>query len=117
MELTSNRGLRAPEREGEIMERKKYHTSGKEMDYSDIDERFVPYLDRRERVEVEWKDGFEDLSGYGNRTDGKKARFYVGISTGWKPILLQIYSRRSMGGTAILSIAVKTIRGLGIYKY
>lgn len=99
------------------MEYVKYHTSGKLMDYSDIDKRFIPFLESKERVEVEWKEGFEDLTGYGSRTDGKKARFYVDKSTGWKPVLIQIYSTRSMGGQAILSCAVKSIKGLKTYNY
>ena len=99
------------------MERIKYHQSGKKMDYSLIDTRFEKYYDSKERVEVTWKDGYEDYTGYGLRSNGKKARFYVGKSTGWKPIFLQIYSRRSYGGCAILSSAVKSIRPLGIFKY
>jgi hypothetical protein len=98
------------------MHRKEYHETGKKMDYSEIDTRFEPYYDSGERVEVTWKDGFEDYSGYGARTNGKKARFYVGKSTGWTPIFLQIDNRRSLGGQAILSSAVETIRGLGIYR-
>ena len=87
------------------------------IDRTDLDSRFSQYHDTQERVEVEWKDGFEDYTGYGCRTDGKKARFYVGMSTGWKPIYLQVLKRNSFGGSAILSSAVKTVRGLGIYKY
>ena len=98
------------------MERIEYHSSGKKMDYSDIDTRFEKYYDSGERVEVTWKDGFESYTGYGCRTEGKKARFYVGKSTGWKPILLQIYSRSSYGGEGILSCAVESIQGLGIFK-
>ena len=86
------------------------------IDFSDLDKRFTPFYDSGERVEVEWKDGFEDLSGYGGCTDGKKARFYVGRSTGRKPIYLQIYRRDSLGGPAICSAGVKSIRGLGIYR-
>ena len=92
------------------------HESGHEMDYSELDQRFTPYYQSGERVEVEWKDGFEDFTGYGCRTDGMKARFYVGKSTGWKPIYLQILRRNSCGGVAILSSAVKSIKGLGLYK-
>lgn len=98
------------------MQRTQYHSTGREMDYSEIDERFEPYYDSGERVEVAWKNGFEDYSGYGSRTNGKKARFYVGKSTGWKPVFLQINHKRSLGGIAILSCAVETIRGLGIYR-
>ena len=98
------------------MNRPTMHDSGRTMDYSEIDPRFVPYLDSGERVEVTWKPGYEDYSGYGCRTDGRKARFYVGKSTGWKPILLQIQTRRSSGGEAILSSAVESIRGLGVTR-
>ena len=85
-------------------------------DFSELDERFTPYFESGERVEVEWKEGFGDYSGYGAKTNGKKARFYVGKSTGIKPIYLEIFNKNSMGGQAILSVAVKSIRGLGIYK-
>lgn len=88
------------------------HSSGNEYDYSELDERFTPFYNSGQRVEIEWLDGYEDYTGYGARTDGKKARFTVGKSTGWKPVYLQIYSKRSMGGQAILSSAVKNIRGL-----
>jgi hypothetical protein len=33
-------------------------------------------------------------------TSGEKRRFIVGVSTGWKPIHLEIKTRRSMGGEA-----------------
>ena len=99
------------------MEQVEYHKSGNKMDYSDLDKRFNEFFKSRERVEVEWREGFGDYTGYGCRTEGKKARFYVGRSTGWRPVYLQIYSRRSFGGQAILSCAVKSIRGLGIFKY
>ena len=99
------------------MERIETHESGNIMDYSDIDKRFEPFYDSQERVEVTWKDGFEDFSGYGSRTEGKKSRFYVGKSTGWKPIFLQIYSKSSVGGMSILSCAVESIRGLGTYRH
>jgi len=88
----------------------------REKDLSDLDKRFTPYFDSGERVEVEWKEGYEDFTGYGCLTDGKKARFYVGRSTGWRPVYLQILRIDSTGGCAILSSAVKSIRGLGIYR-
>ena len=95
----------------------KIHESGKPMDYSDLDNRFEKYYYNKERVEVTWKKGLEDFSGYGAKTNGRKARFYVGRSTGWKPIYLQIYNRVSIGGAGILSSAVESIKGIGIYKY
>ena len=87
-----------------------------ERDFSEIDERFTPYFLSGERIEVTYKPGYEDLTGYGARTNGRKARFYVGRSTGTKPIYLAILTRRSYGGAAILSKAVASIRGLGIFK-
>ena len=87
------------------------------MNTKNIDSRFTPFYESGERVEVTWKKGYEDYSGYGSRTEGTKARFYVGKSTGIEPIYLQIHSIRSYGGQAILSSAVESIRGLGIYKY
>jgi hypothetical protein len=80
------------------------------IDTADLDMRFKEAYENGRRVEVEWQEGFEDYSGYGNRTDGRKARFCVGMSTGWKPVFLQIYSVRSSGGQAILSSAVKSIK-------
>ena len=91
-------------------------TQGRGLDLSDLDERFTQYYQSGERVEVVWKEGFGDYSGYGCRTDGKKARFYVGKSTGWKPIYLMILKSNSIGGGAILSCAVESIRGLGTYR-
>lgn len=34
------------------------------------------------------------------RTDGEKARFNVGRSTGWRPCHLEVYNRRDLGGPA-----------------
>lgn len=85
---------------------------GPGIDTSDLDPRFTPFYLSGQRVEVTWKPGMEDFTGYGARTDGKKARFYVGKSTGWKPIYLAILTRRSIGGAAILSSAVESIRPL-----
>ena len=92
------------------------HKSGNPMDYSSLDERFTRYYESGERVEVTWQEGMEDYTGYGCQTEGLKARFYVGKSTGWKPVYLQILRRDSSGGASILSSAVESIRGLGIYK-
>lgn len=82
------------------------------IDYSELDPRFKAAFESGRRVEVTWKKGFEDFSGYGCRTEGHKARFRVGKSTGWKPIYLMILTRRSSGGAAILSDAVESVRTL-----
>ena len=86
------------------------------IDPSDLDPRFHAYYESGERVEVTWKEGYGDYSGYGCKTEGRKARFYVGKSTGWKPVYLMILKRISMGGAAILSCTVESVRGLGVYK-
>ena len=87
-----------------------------EKDFSDLDKRFTKYYKSGERVEVVWKKGFEDYSGYGCRTEGKRARFYVGKSTGIKPVYLQIYRTDSIGGQQILSSAVESVIGLNIWR-
>jgi len=69
----------------------------KVVDFGELDSRFIEAFEKGIRVEVEWKDGFEDYTGYGNRTNGKKARFNVGISNGWKPCFLSIFTKRSLG--------------------
>lgn len=81
-------------------------------DLSDLDARFTDYYIRRERVEVIWKKGHENHMGYGARTNGKKARFWVGRSTGTKPVYLQIPNRNSRGGISICSDSVESVRGL-----
>ena len=100
----------------DLNQEKEYHESGNKMDYSELDKRFDSYYQSGERVEVTWKEGYEDLTGYGAMTDGKKARFYVGRSTGWKPVYLMILRKNSYGGSAICSSGIESIRGLGIYK-
>ena len=82
----------------------------KVIDNSELDKRFEDAYINGYRVEVTWKKGFEDFTGYGCRTEGRKARFTVGKSTGWKPVYLMILTSRSIGGAAILSSAVESIR-------
>ena len=85
-------------------------------DFSELDTRFTEFFDSQERVEVTWKPGFGDYTGYGARSDGHKARFYVGRSTGWKPIYIMLLRRDSICGGSILSDCIESIRGLGIYR-
>lgn len=90
---------------------------GTPIDYSELDERFTEFFRSGERVEVTWKEGFEDYTGHvGNRTGGRKSRFYVGISGGRKPVYLQIANTRSLGGPAICSAGVESIAGTGVYR-
>jgi len=95
---------------------RKVQVDGHDIDASDLDQRFAPFHASGERVEVTWKPGFEDYTGYGARTEGRKARFWVGKSTGWKPIYLTILTRRSLGGVAISSSAVESVRGIGNHR-
>lgn len=46
---------------------------------------------------------YEDYTGYGSRTDGRKNRFYIGRSTGWIPIYLEILTARSSGGRSLFT--------------
>lgn len=94
------------------MNRQEYHYTGHRMDYSEIDTRFEPYYDNGQRVEVEWKAEYEDFTGYGCRTEGRRARFYVGKSTGWRPVFIMLQNINSRGGVEIPSNAVESIRGL-----
>lgn len=89
---------------------------GHPYDTSELDARLTPFYQSGERVEVVWKPGWEDITGYGARTDGRKARFYVGKSTGWKPIYLMLMTRASRGGGAVSSKGIESVRGLGIYR-
>ncbi len=73
------------------------------IDSSDLDPRFTRFYQNRERVEV-------------NYDWGEKERFYVGKSTGWKPVYLAIKKRDSTGGEAILSRAITEIRPLSAYR-
>jgi hypothetical protein len=59
--------------------------------------------DNHLRVETINALGYEDLTGYGGRTDGKINRFYIGRSTGWIPIYLEILTNRSSGGGALFT--------------
>lgn len=85
-------------------------------DFSDLDERFTPFYEKNERVEVTYKKGYENYTGYGNKTNGLVQRFYIGRSTGIKPIYLEIQKRNSMGGTALMSKGIVSIKGLGVYR-
>ena len=82
----------------------------RKIDNSFLDNRLTPFYNSQARVEITWKKGFEDYTGYGNRTEGRKQRCRIGKSTGWKPIYLAILSSKSVGGSAILSEAIESIK-------
>jgi hypothetical protein len=53
------------------------------------------------RVEIAWKEGYENLGGYGAGCDGKRARYWIGRSAGSSPVLLGLHTRRSIWGEAL----------------
>jgi len=67
-----------------------------------FDDTFEQWMDNGVRVEAQNDPGFEDYTGYGNRTDGKVNRFYLGKSTGWIPIYLEILKSNSSGGGGLM---------------
>jgi len=69
-----------------------------------------------ERVEICWKKGWEDWAGYGQRTNGRVARGYIGKSTGWIPIYLLLLKSNSYGGRSLCHTGIKSIKGLGVYR-
>ena len=66
---------------------------------------------RGDRVEVTYNAGWEDFSGY-HGGNGLKHSFNVGKSTGRCPVALVISSKRSYGGSQLLSCkqAIKSYR-------
>jgi len=86
-----------------------------DRDFSDLDKRYTEFYERGERVEVELEEGWEMLVGYGCLTGGRKLRFWIGRSTGIRPIYLMILNRNSTGGCCVPNSGVKSIRGLGIF--
>ena len=79
---------------------------------SQLDTRFDYAYKHNLRVEVTNKEGWENYTGYGSRTEGRKNRFYVGKSTGWKPVYLMILNKNSIGGSAICSKGIESVRVL-----
>ena len=77
------------------MERQEYHESGNKMDYAALDAapELGRFVESGQRVEITWKKGYGDFRGYGARTDGKKARGFIGRTTGWKPGYILLLTR------------------------
>ena len=74
------------------------------IDRSQLDPRFTCYYKSGERVKIEY-------------TDGTITRCYIGKSTGWKPIYLEILKSNSMGGGSLYTNNIVSITGLGKYIY
>ena len=92
-----------------------YTITQERRDLSQLDERFAPFFNSGERVEVVWKEGYE-LNMLYSRGNGRYSRFFVGQSTGRMPVYIMLARRDSSGGMAILSDAVAAVRGLGVYR-
>lgn len=76
-----------------------------------FDQTFESWRRLNKRIEAINAPGWEDLTGYGSITDGRKNRFYIGKSTGFVPIYLEILKSNSYGGAA-LSTKNRTFRTL-----
>ncbi len=74
---------------------------GHELDESELDQRFTRYYKNGQRVEVTytWDSG-----------ETEKERFYIGKSTGWKPIYIALKRVDSIGGCGIMSRPITHIR-------
>lgn len=72
----------------------------KVIDNSQLDPRFTHFHETGERIEITYK-------------NGEKIRCYIGKSTGWKPIYLEIKKSNSSGGGSLMTQGIVSIRGLG----
>jgi len=70
-----------------------------ELNYNAV---YEHWMNSGYRIEAENDPGYEDYTGYGNRTEGKRNRFYIGRSTGWIPIYLEILKSNSHGGGGLM---------------
>ena len=85
-----------------------YNETGKNYYWNLNYNPFFEYAkENNKRVEALNAPGYEDYTGYGNRTDGKINRFYIGRSTGWIPIYLEILTDMSSGGSALFTVKRK----------
>jgi len=75
----------------------------KVIDKSELNPRATQFYKSGERVEIIY-------------SDGEKTRCYIGKSTGWKPVYLEVKKSNSMGGGALYLPENATIRGVGRYR-
>jgi hypothetical protein len=93
----------------------RYYELGGMYFTNDTDKRFAEFIvnarNSRTRVEVIYNDGWENFSGY-HGGNGLRHSFYVGKSMGIRPVALVISSKRSYGGSQLLSCskAIKSYR-------
>jgi len=74
------------------------------IDNSQLDPRFARYYKSGERVKIEY-------------ADGEVTRCYIGKSTGWRPIYLEILKSNSSGGSSLYTDNIVSITGLNKYMY
>lgn len=91
----------------------KWEWNGKEIEFSKltpehIKEALYNALSERKRVKITYKKGYEDFMGYHDKT-GLVHSAFIGISTGTKPILLEIRNENSSGGPALLTSKIKKV--------
>jgi hypothetical protein len=79
-----------------------------------FDSKLENYLKNHYRLKSTNKKGWEDLSYYGGKSNGKHNYFYIEKSTGWIPIYLSIANNNSTGGGAL---CLKGIKRLDIINY
>lgn len=93
----------------------RYYELGGMWFSNDTDKDFAEFIIKayanNYRIEVIYNDGWEDFSGY-HGGNGLKHSFNVGKSNGRCPVPLVIASRRSEGGSQLLSSkqAIKSYR-------
>lgn len=73
------------------------------IDRSRLDSQLDRFYKSGERIEITYR-------------GGDKIRCYVGKSTGWRPVYLEISRSNSSGGGSILSDMIESIRPLGKYR-
>ena len=71
---------------------------------------YAAYLNK-DRVRITYKKGFEDFSGYHDKT-GLIHTCFIGMSTGTKPILLEIHNIKSNGGGGLLTDCIRKVETL-----
>ena len=77
---------------------------GKKFDPSDLAEKFIPYFETGQRIEV--------------KTEyGEIKRGYIGVTTGWKPVFMLLSRYDSHGSSELLSKKTKIIKAINKYRY
>ena len=75
---------------------KKYNEYGEQFDESCLAQKFIPYFESGERIEVKFSHG-----------EVKRGR--IGITTGWKPSFLLMLRRSDHGSSHLLTLNDKIL--------